>query len=219
MARERAARRPILRHMEAPEPAAPPEPSFVAEKRRIRGEVRRRRRSLSPEQRLAAAAGLAEHLARLVRETGARSLSCYLAMPGEPDTAAFLEWATGTGLDVLLPKSLEGHRLGWIRPDGRGTVVGAHGISEPIGELLPGTAVGDVDLMLIPASAVDLRGMRMGWGLGYYDRCIASLERRPPIFAIVHDDEVLPEIPAEPHDSPVDGAVTPSRVIRFAPRG
>lgn len=190
--------------------------SITAQKRRIRAETRARRRALTPHEQQLAGVALAERLIELVREMDARSLSCYLALPTEPDTAAFLQWATDRGIDVLLPKSLPGHRLGWIRPSGAGTIVGAHGIAEPIGELLPGDAVSDVDLMVIPASAVDLRGMRLGWGLGYYDRCLAELDAPPPVYAVVHDSDVLPEVPAEPHDSPVNGAVTPSRIYRFA---
>lgn len=189
---------------------------IVREKRRVRDEVRARRRSLSPEQRRAAAAALTERLIELVESRGARSVSCYLPLPSEPDTSGFLEWAAGAGIEVLLPSSLEGHRLGWIRPDGLGTVRGAHGISEPTGELLPGGAVGEVDLMLIPASAVDRRGMRLGWGLGYFDRCLESLERRPPVFAVVHDGDVIDRVPAEAHDRPVEGAVTPGGVLVFS---
>lgn len=192
-----------------------PDDPVLLEKRRIRDEVRARRRALSPEQRAQASRSLTERLVELVEQRGARSVACYLPLPSEPDTTGFLAWAEARGLDLLLPSSLPGHRLGWIRPDGTGTVRGAHGISEPIGELLPGDAVGGVDLMLIPASAVDLAGMRLGWGLGYYDRCLESLERRPPVFAVVHDGDVLAQVPAEPHDHPVEGAVTPSRVYIF----
>lgn len=186
-------------------------------KHRIRAEVRERRRSLSDARRAADRDALTARLVDLVERRGARSVSCYLPLPSEPDTSGFLDWATAHGVEVLLPSSLEGHRLGWISPDGTGTVTGAHGISEPRGELLPSAAVGDVDLMLIPACAVDEHGMRLGWGLGYYDRCLAALTRRPPVFAIVHDEELLAEVPAEPHDSPVTGVVTPVRTVVFAP--
>lgn len=191
------------------------ETAISTAKRQLRGEIRSRRRAMTPEQRETASAALTAQLIQLVRDTGAHSLSCYLAMPSEPDTAPFLAWAAEHDIDALLPKSLTGHRLGWIRPDGSGTTVGAHGISEPNGALLPGTAVAEVDLMLIPASAVDARGIRMGWGLGYYDRCLAALETPPPVYAVVFDEELLDEVPALPHDSPVTGAVTPGGIHRF----
>lgn len=193
--------------------------TVTARKQQLRADVRSSRRALTTDERTAAGRALAGQLSALVESLGARSVACYLALPSEPDTGPFLTWAAETGIEVLLPKSLEGFRLGWIRQAGAATEEGAHGIREPIGELLPRDAVSQVDLMLIPAAAVDEHGMRLGWGLGYYDRCLASLSRTPPVFAIVHDADLLTEVPAEAHDSPVDGVVTPSGVRRFRTAG
>lgn len=63
-------------------------------------------------------------------------------------------------------------------------------------------AAAAVDLMIVPASAVDHSGVRMGWGLGYFDRALAALSPAPPVFAVVHDDEILPHIPADPRRCP-----------------
>jgi 5-formyltetrahydrofolate cyclo-ligase len=72
-----------------------------------------------------------------------------------------------------------------------------------------------VDLLLIPAAAVDSSGMRMGWGRGYFDRALASLEEPPPVFAVVYDDELRESVPNESHDRPVDGVVTPRQTRHF----
>lgn len=191
--------------------------SAQLEKQRIRASIRASRLARSESDRIAARADLTERLVELVSGSGARSLSCYLPTPSEPDPEGIIEWGADHGLEVLLPVSLDGYRLEWVLAGGTGSAPGAHGIREPLGERRPGSSVGEADLMLIPACAVDRRGMRLGWGRGYFDRCLASLERRPPVFAIVFDDEVLPEVPAEAHDLPVDGVVTPSAIRRFEP--
>ena len=191
------------------------EDNISAAKQQLRAEVRGRRTSLTPEQRTEAAVKLTEQLIAIVEQMGARSVSCFLSLPSEPDTAGFLAWAREAGIDVLLPTSLEGFQLGWIRPSGEGTITGAHGIPEPLGEELPGDAVGKVDLMLIPAAAIDEGGMRLGWGLGYYDRCLARLSTPPPVYAVVHDFDLVPSVPADEHDTPVDGVITPGGVRRF----
>ena len=72
-------------------------------------------------------------------------------------------------------------------------------------------------LILVPAAAVDRTGMRLGWGRGYFDKTLGSMDRRPPVFAIVYDSEVLDELPREAHDQGVDGVVTPSAIHRFTP--
>lgn len=183
----------------------------------VREEVRRRRAAMGSDERLRARDALTDRLISLVRDRGASSVSCYASLPDEPDTSAFLEWALDNGVEVLLPVSLTGSRLAWTHSDGSQLVPGRHGILEPSGAQLPASAAAALDLMLIPACAVDLRGTRLGWGLGYFDRCLSELARRPPLFAVVHEADVLPALPAEPHDIPVDGAVTPD-AVRLFPR-
>lgn len=202
--------------IEAP-PGVDDSPEGIAAlKRHVRDEVRSRRAGMSDRKRRAAAVALTERLISLVRDRGAESVSCYASLLGEPDTSAFLTWAHRTGVEVLLPISLPGSRLAWRRFDGEQMVPGRHGIPEPGGELVPVSAIASVDLMLVPACAVDLRGTRLGWGLGYFDRMLSAADRLPPVFAVVHDHEVLPALPREPHDVPVDGVVTPSAIRTFS---
>ncbi len=106
--------------------------------------------------------------------------------------------------------------MDWTVSHGDEEIVGLHGMPEPVGELLPPSAINDVDLILVPAAAVDGRGIRMGWGKGYFDKTLGSMEKCPPVYAVVFDSEVIDEVPRERHDQPVNGAVTPLRVLRFA---
>ncbi|WP_449278103.1 5-formyltetrahydrofolate cyclo-ligase [Leucobacter sp. GX24907] len=190
------------------------------EKRRVRTAVRTRRSARSVLQQSEAGTDLARHLSRLMSETGSRSVTCYLPVRGEPDTRPFLDWAQDQGLNVLLPSSLDDGRLEWRRSRGE-TVPGLFGIPEPVGDPEPPSAISAVDLMLIPACAVDTSGTRLGWGRGYFDRILSALPAsgRPAVYAVVYDDELLPSLPAEPHDVPVDGAVTPSGVVHFSADG
>jgi 5-formyltetrahydrofolate cyclo-ligase len=76
-------------------------------------------------------------------------------------------------------------------------------------------AINDVDLILVPAASVDRTGMRMGWGRGYFDRTLGSMEQCPPVYAVIFDRELVDSVPSEVHDKRVDGVVTPSAIIRF----
>ena len=76
-------------------------------------------------------------------------------------------------------------------------------------------AVHDVDVMIIPAALVSATGGRLGWGRGYFDRMLGSMETRPPVFAVVYDHEVVDSVPTEPHDQTIDGAVTPTGIQHF----
>lgn len=182
------------------------------EKQRVRETVREGRAALAPAERQEASIGITAQLISLVEAREARSVSCYMSVAGEPDTEPFLRWAREHDVDVLLPSVREDGLLDWIRPSWDGTVPGPLGIPEPLGTYLSPIEVGDVDLMLIPACAVDRRGVRLGWGGGYFDKSLGSMDRRPPVFAVVHDAEFVEELPEELHDIRVTGVATPSRI-------
>ncbi len=186
-------------------------------KRALRAELRERRQQLTDAARETAAQGVAAQLGALLDRTGARSVSCFLSTPTEPGTRVFVEEAVGRGIRVLLPISRTDGLLDWsVAAPGFDIAEGLFGLPEPVGDVLSPLAVNDVDLMVIPAAAVDRSGMRLGWGRGYFDKTIGSMQRCPPVYAVVFDSEFLDEVPRDVHDQPVSGIVTPSQTLTFA---
>lgn len=185
-------------------------------KRALRAELRERRQNLTSTERAAATAGITRNLTDLATDLSARSVACYLSTPIEPDTRPFLNWMHAQGIRVLLPISREDGLLDWTTGDGETETEGLFGMPEAVGELLGPIAINDVDLIVIPAAAVDASGMRMGWGRGYFDKTLGSMEKCPPVYAVLFDTELVDDVPRERHDQPVDGAVTPTRIVQFS---
>ncbi len=186
-------------------------------KRALRADLRERRQLRSDAQRAEAEHAIADRLDELVDQLGARSISCFLPMSTEPGTREFVDRAVARGIRVLLPVTRADGLLDWsVAVEGGDVTEGMFGLPEPVGELLGPIAVNDVDLMIIPAAAVDASGMRMGWGRGYFDKTIGSMEGCPPVYAVIFDSELVDEVPSEVHDQPVSGVVTPSRTVTFA---
>jgi 5-formyltetrahydrofolate cyclo-ligase len=184
-------------------------------KRALRAELRERRRNLTTLEREGATAAFTEHLIDLTTRLGARSVSAYLPNSDEPNIRGFIAWALEQEIRVLLPISRDDGLLDWVVADGEHETEGPFGWPEPVGELLGPIAINDVDLIIVPAASVDESGMRMGWGRGYIDRTIGSMEQCPPVYAVVFDNEFLEAVPTELHDKPVNGVVTPSGVVSF----
>ncbi|RNE57000.1 5-formyltetrahydrofolate cyclo-ligase [Cryobacterium tepidiphilum] len=184
-------------------------------KRALRADLRERRQNLTSVERENATSGITRNLQKLVQDHSARSISCYLSSPNEPDTRPFLNWAEAEGVRILFPISREDGLLDWTVGEGREEIQGLAGAPEPMGELLGPIAINDVDLIIIPAAAVDHTGLRMGWGRGYFDKTLGSMEKCPPVYAVIYDLEYIDEVPREVHDQPVNGIVTPSRIISF----
>ncbi|WP_407938628.1 5-formyltetrahydrofolate cyclo-ligase [Nesterenkonia haasae] len=185
------------------------------DKRTLRAETRRSRRSHSTREREALTEGLTQNLVSVVRAHEPALVACYLSTPDEPNTRPFLEWAVGHSVDVLLPVSRPDGQLNWVFNHAGTEKVGLYGIAERAGEPVPNSVIESVDLMIIPAAAVDKSGVRLGWGKGYYDRTLAQLTHEPPIFAVVYDGELRERIPREDHDRPVGGVVTPTQILTF----
>ena len=116
---------------------------------------------------------------------------------------------------MLFPVSREDGLLDWTVGESQEEFEGVAGMPEAVGTLLGPIAINDVDLIIVPAAAVDATGLRMGWGRGYYDKTLGSMEKCPPVYAVVYDSEFVDEVPREVHDQPVNGLITPTRIIAF----
>jgi 5-formyltetrahydrofolate cyclo-ligase len=183
------------------------------EKRALRAEIRERRRITPAAERAAATAAVTAHLQQLA--DGIQSMAAYLSTPDEPSTREFLAWACNQGIRVLVPFSREDGLLDWAPYDGKEEAEDLLGMPVPTTELLGPIAINDVDLIVVPAASVDQRGMRMGWGRGYFDKTLGSMDRRPPVYAVIFDSEFIESVPSEVHDQRVDGVVTPSGITRI----
>jgi len=184
-------------------------------KRALRAELRERRQNLTSSERESATAGLTQNLQSIVLDLSARSISCYLSGQNEPNTRPFLNWAESEGLRILFPISREDGLLDWTVGETQEEFEGVAGMPEAVGTLLGPIAINDVDLIIVPAAAVDATGLRMGWGRGYYDKTLGSMQKCPPVYAVVYDSEFVDDVPREVHDQPVNGLVTPTRIIAF----
>jgi len=188
------------------------------EKRALRAELRERRRTIPSVERASWDSALSKNLIELTSETDVKSIAAYLSTPDEPSTREFLHWACDHGIRVLLPVSRPDGLLDWAPYDGKDEEEDLLGMPTPTTELLSPLAINGVDLIFVPAASVDSSGMRMGWGRGYFDKTLGSMERCPPVYAVIFDSEFVDTVPSEVHDQPVNGVVTPSGITRLPRR-
>jgi 5-formyltetrahydrofolate cyclo-ligase len=208
-------------------------PPRHASKQDIRRELRERRTERAADG--AAADADAESLARTFLaaatvpnrlsvlnppEGGGGGIGLYLSRSGEPGTGVLRAALAELGVRVLLPWTQEDRDLDWVADPGPAELPGAS--MRPPGDRLGLDAVRRVDVLLVPALAVDTAGRRLGQGGGSYDRVLARFAEtpsadRPLVVACVHDVELLDAthspLPEEPHDRRVDAALTPTRYV------
>ncbi|WP_328340347.1 5-formyltetrahydrofolate cyclo-ligase [Micromonospora sp. NBC_00421] len=200
-------------------------PDFSAEaevvhaaKRETRAALLAHRRALTAPQRATAAMRVQAELTELVRRLRPTRMTGYVPVgsePGGPDLPEVLRTALPAGAELLLPVLCDDLDLDWASYAGPGTLVAAgRGMREPDGPRLGRTAITGATLVVVPALAVDRRGMRLGRGGGSYDRALARVPATTLTVALLHDGELLSSLPAQPHDRPVRAALTPSDGLR-----
>lgn len=94
---------------------------------------------------------------------------------------------------------------------------GFYGIREPKKSSLRLSDSSVLDLVLIPGTAFDLSGNRIGFGAGYYDRFLKRLSPAAKKVALAYSFQVIDSVPADQYDVPVDYIATEKEIIRCKP--
>lgn len=63
-------------------------------------------------------------------------------------------------------------------------------------------------LLLVPCVGFGPGGVRLGYGGGFYDRTLATLQPRPFTVGVGYGHGFIPWLKAEPHDVPLDAILT-----------
>ncbi|WP_410630745.1 5-formyltetrahydrofolate cyclo-ligase [Amycolatopsis sp. cmx-4-83] len=158
----------------------------------------------------------ASALVNAVSKVTSGTVCAYLPFGTEPGTAALADALAAGGARVLLPViQPEPGPLEWAEYTGEADLVPSRfrGIREPGGKCLGVEAVRAAELILVPALAVDRRGVRLGRGAGHYDRSLVFAEAGATLLAVVRDAELVDRLPGEPHDVRMTGALTPGRGV------
>jgi len=158
------------------------------------------------------------NIRRLDVYRSARRIALFLAFDGEPSLAPLIESAVQSGKRLYAPVITRSRMRFAELALGGPLGTNFFGIAEPrLGELIDPRRL---DLVLTPLVAFDDRGVRIGVGRGYYDRCFRFLRgrsawRRPKLVAVAYELQHQPAIDENEWDVPLWGAVTEAGVLRF----
>ena len=144
----------------------------------------------------------------------AATVAAYVSVGSEPGTGLLLDALVAAGKRVVVPVLRPDNDLDWGVYTGPGSIMKAvRGLFEPAGARLGLDAVRAADVVLVPGLAVSPGGDRLGRGGGSYDRALARVPAGTPVAVVLHDDEVGPDVPTDPHDVRVGFALTPGGVV------
>jgi 5-formyltetrahydrofolate cyclo-ligase len=189
-----------------------------AAKAALRRQLAAARARLTDAERAAAGHAVREAVLALPETQMAGTAAAYYSVGTEPDTRGLVYALWKRGSYVLLPVLLPGGDLDWASYDGPDSLVpGWRGTLQPAEPPRGTAAVASADLVIVPALAVDRRGIRLGRGGGSYDRALTRVGGPVPTVALLYDGELLDEVPSGPHDLPVRMIARPREGITRLP--
>lgn len=178
-------------------------------KRELRQSMLQMRRQLNPVQKARMDAQITRKLAELPAFFQAEELLLYAATEIEVDTREILRVASELGKRVYFPCCQVAQRaMRFYQASSFEEMRASHyGILEPAANPDAEWMGRSRPLCIVPALAVDRRGMRLGYGGGYYDRFLA---RHPLVqtIGLCYTAGLVDLVPTEAYDIPLGMILT-----------
>ena len=183
-------------------------------KRPARSELIAARARLTVDERDRHSAAIADRVQTSPGFLDAKVLAIYAAIGTEVDVAAVARRAASRGVRVVYPRVVRNdRRLAYAEAQADRLVPGPLGTLEPpFGSRE--VALGEIECAVVPGVGFSRDGHRLGRGGGHYDATLAEMPRALRI-GVGFEVQVVPALPHEPHDQPLDAIATELRVLLF----
>lgn len=180
------------------------------EKQELRKRILKARTAMDQNDLCALSALINEKLLSLESIKNAACIMAFYSYKNEPDLKEFMYACMDMGKIVALPYIAGKGEMIAVRYE-RDSVMksNVYGIPEPV--LMNESEDEEPDVVIVPGIAFDGEFHRIGFGEGYYDRYLASVNAYK--IGVCFDYQVVDRIACAPHDVPMDMIVTEKRVI------
>lgn len=181
-------------------------------KRRIRKAVLEKRRNHLARHAQNKSLQIQERLLDLPEIQHAGVVMLYYPLPQEADCLGAARKLLADGKKIVFPKVVANKIVPVAVKDLRKMRKGTMDVMEPAkGKKIDSK---EIDVVVVPGVAFDLRGHRLGFGGGHYDRFLKSVRKDCAKIGLAFELQLLEKLPAEAHDVRMDAVVTEKRVIR-----
>jgi 5-formyltetrahydrofolate cyclo-ligase len=159
----------------------------------------------TPQQRAAGSLRIASRLTAIIGDASGQSIGVYWPFRGEPDLRDWMSDMVQSGASVALPVVTERNQPLEYRSWTPGCRLerGLWNIMVPANERVPSPSI-----IIAPLVGYDTGRYRLGYGGGYFDRTLASLQTKPRIIGVGFAFSRIGTIYPQPHDIAMDLIVT-----------
>ena len=147
----------------------------------------------------------------------AQNIMLYIDFKNEVKTDRLIRHIIDSGKNAIVPISvIKGRKLipSLLKDPDTELAVSTYGVKEPKKEFTRPFDKNSIDLVIVPGVAFGENGCRMGYGAGFYDRFIHSIQNDSLVtIGVAFEIQIYDFIPQEDHDITLDYIVTEKRII------
>ena len=184
----------------------------MLDKNKLRKELLRKRNELNLKLRHSESDKIKDTLILMPEYKTAKTIFIYVSYGSEVETQKLLEIMLKDKKQICVPLcDVDTHTMQAVKINDMSLLKkGAYGILEP--DITSGVfAPDEIDLAIVPAISFDKRGMRLGYGAGYYDRFLADF--KGVSIGLAFSELIYEELPVCEFDKPVDKIITGRELI------
>ena|SRR3989338_208636 len=188
-------------------------------KHSIRQQILEKRDCLSKEEVTEKSQKIIENLKATKEYRTSSSILFYVSFNNEVSTVELIkELLKNKEKKVLVPYVEKNNPLLQVSllEDFNDLEKGTYSILEPKKEKIKKTDVKKIGIVLVPGIAFDKKGHRIGYGHGYYDRFLRTLDKKAVKVGLAFDFQVVEKVPKEGHDVGLDIISAEISCIRIA---
>ena len=182
----------------------------------IRNDIAKRLATLSPGKIEDKVRGIEKRLFEFANFLEASIVLLYINSTNEVNSQTIIKKCFDINKIVILPAfDANTYEMRLMKVDNLDTdlIFGPRGILEPDESRCNIVPIECIDIAIIPGTAFDEKGGRIGSGEGYYDRLIPKLMITTRKVALAFEDQIIQQIQMESHDKHVDIIITEKRII------
>ncbi len=139
----------------------------------------------------------------------AQRVGVYFPIGSEILTQDIIQELLSRGKEVSLPKVI-GEDMEFRKIEGFSSLEkGSFEIMEPKEDC---KVENNLDVILVPTVGISVKGIRLGYGHGYYDRFLAK--NPTSTVSLTLEKQIVKNIPKSEHDKIIDWIVTEDRIIQ-----
>ena len=178
----------------------------LSSKQKLRVSMLSKLSKLKEVDRASKSFSIQEKLFETLEFKNAKIILFYASLKNEVETDRMIKEAQAKGKIIGLPVVFDKERdlVPFLAKDfPKNLTLGPYDIRQPKEEFSNPISLADIDLVIVPGVAFDLRGNRLGRGKGYYDRFLKTLPKDTPSIGLAFDFQIVDDLPHSSVDSPV----------------